>query len=136
MADAKVSMQDIASRLGVSVKTVSGALHGGSIRMSEETRQKVKALADELGYKPNLVARGMRQGFLPILGIVADGLITQPFATEIMRSFDNAARADGLSVVVTNIGGRGVEASVAELQRLMPQTIAYASMYHQVVAIP
>lgn len=136
MADAKVSMQDIASRLGVSVKTVSGALHGGSIRMSEETRQKIKALADELGYKPNLVARGMRQGFLPILGIVADGLITQPFATEIMRSFDNAARADGLSVVVTNIGGRTVEASVAELQRLMPRTIAYASMYHQVVSVP
>ncbi|ODT13267.1 MAG: LacI family transcriptional regulator [Kaistia sp. SCN 65-12] len=136
MADAKVSMQDIATRLGVSVKTVSGALHGGSIRMAEETRQKIKALADELGYKPNLVARGMRQGYLPILGIVADGLITQPFATEIMRSFDNAARADGLSVVVTNIGGRGIEASVAELQRLMPQTIAYASMYHQVVAIP
>ncbi|MCX5578911.1 LacI family DNA-binding transcriptional regulator [Kaistia terrae] len=136
MADAKVSMQDIAGQLGVSVKTVSGALHGGSIRMSDETRQKIKALADELGYVPNLVARGMRQGFLPILGIVADGLITQPFATEIMRSFDNAARADGLSVVVTNIGGRTVEASVAELQRLMPRTIAYASMYHQVVAIP
>jgi DNA-binding LacI/PurR family transcriptional regulator len=137
MSDAKVSMQDIAARLGVSVKTVSGALHGsGSIRMSDDTRQKIKALAEALGYTPNLVARGMRQGFLPILGIVADGLITQPFATEIMRSFDNAARADGLSVVVTNIGRRGIEASVAELQRLMPQTIAYASMYHQIVPVP
>jgi len=33
-----------------SVKTVSGALHGGSGRMSDETRQKIKAIADELGY--------------------------------------------------------------------------------------
>ena len=113
MADAKVSLQDIAGRLGVSVKTVSGALHGGSIRMSDETRQKIKALADELGYVPNLVARGMRQGFLPILGIVADGLITQPFATEIMRSFDNAAAClDGLGAGQRDDATRGVAAAL------------------------
>lgn len=138
MARSKVSLQDIAGRLGVSVKTVSGALNGdGSIRMAEETRQRIRSLADELGYVPNLVARGMRQGVMPIIGIVADGLITQPFATEIMRAFDNSMRADGLSVVVTSTGsGRSVEASVAELQRLMPRAIAYATMYHQVVDLP
>ncbi|MCX5478682.1 LacI family DNA-binding transcriptional regulator [Kaistia geumhonensis] len=138
MSRAKVSLQDIAGRLGVSVKTVSGALHGdGSIRMSSDTRQRIRALAEELGYVPNLVARGMRRGVMPIIGIVADGLITQPFATEIMRAFDNSMRADGLSVIVTSTGsGRPVEASIAELQRLMPQAIAYATMYHQVVELP
>lgn len=138
MSRAKVSLQDIAGRLGVSVKTVSGALHGdGSIRMSPDTRERIRALADELGYVPNLVARGMRRGVMPIIGIVADGLITQPFATEIMRAFDNSMRADGLSVIVTSTGsGRPVAASIAELQRLMPQAIAYATMYHQVVELP
>lgn len=138
MTRAKVSLQDIAGRLGVSVKTVSGALHGdGSIRMSSDTRQRIRALASELGYVPNVVARGMRRGVMPIIGIIADGLITQPFATEIMRVFDNSIRTDGLSVIVTSTGGgRSVEASIAELQRLMPQAIGYATMFHQRVALP
>ncbi|MCX5494777.1 LacI family DNA-binding transcriptional regulator [Kaistia dalseonensis] len=138
MPDAKISLQDIARRLGVSAKTVSGALHGdGSIRMAEGTRARIKALADELGYVPNMVARGMRQGVMPIIGIVADGLITQPFATEILRAFDNSVRTEGLSVVVTSVGDPStVEASVAELQRFMPRAIAYAAMYHQVVDLP
>ncbi|WP_427024908.1 LacI family DNA-binding transcriptional regulator [Aureimonas ureilytica] len=137
MARSTVSLQDIATRAGVSVKTVSGALHNQSIRMSDDTRQRIKAIAEELGYVPNLVARGMRQGTLPIVGMVAEGVITQPFATEIVRSFDNVLRLDGLRAIVTNLRGRDdVVAEVAELQRLMPRSIVYASMYHRTVALP
>jgi DNA-binding LacI/PurR family transcriptional regulator len=138
MTAAKVSLQQIAGRLGVSAKTVSGALNGdGSIRMAEDTRQRIKALADELGYVPNLVARGMRQGVMPIVGVVANGLVTQPFATEILRVFDNSVSAEGLSVVVTSVGGRRtIDSSVQELQRFMPRAIVYAAMYHQVVDLP
>lgn len=137
MSSSKVSLRHIASQLGVSVKTVSGALHNRSIRMSDETRERIRKLAEELGYKPNLVARGMRQGALPIVGLIGEGLITQPFATEIMRSLDNVLRAHGLSVLVTDIGGqRGVEHGIAEIQRLMPSRIAYASMYHRAVPMP
>ena len=136
MPPQKVSLRDIADQLGVSVKTVSGALHNSSIRMSEDTRQRIKALADELGYVPNIVARGMRQGVMPIVGVLADGLITQPFATDIMRSFDHTLRKDGLSVIVTNVGSQdSVGKGVAELQRMMPQKIAYASMYHHFVTL-
>ncbi len=88
-----VSLSDIAERAGVSVKTVSGALHGGSARMSDDTRQKIKAIAEELGYVTNLAARGVRQGWLPLVGVVSDGLITSPFATEIVRGLDGAARS-------------------------------------------
>ena len=67
-----ISLTDIAERAGVSVKTVSGALHGGSARMSEETRQRIKEIADELGYITNLAARSMRQGWMPLIGVVAN----------------------------------------------------------------
>jgi DNA-binding LacI/PurR family transcriptional regulator len=133
----KVSLQFIATRLGVSVKTVSGALHDGSIRMSQDTRERIRALADELGYVPNIVARGMRKGVMPLVGLVADSLITQPFATEIMRTLDNTLRPKGLSLIATSVGGaRSAEAAVNEVKRLMPRAIAYASMYHYVVALP
>jgi DNA-binding LacI/PurR family transcriptional regulator len=132
----KVHLRDIAEKLGVSVKTVSGALHGNSARMSDETRKRIRALADELGYQPNIVARGMRQGVLPLIGLVAEGLITLPFATEIVRSLDNAGRNFGLSVVASNVGApRSAEAGIADAQRFLPKAIVYATMYHRTISL-
>lgn len=132
----KVQMRDIAEKLGVSVKTVSGALHGNSARMSVQTRERIQALAEELGYRPNIVARGMRQGVLPVIGVLAEGLFALPFATEIIRSLDNASRVHGLSVVATNVGGsRGASDALAEAQRLLPKSIIYATTYHRDITL-
>ena len=132
----KVHMRDIAERLGVSVKTVSGALHGYSARMSDETRRRILALAEELDYKTNIVARGMRQGVLPVIGLVAEGLITLPFATEIVRSLDNASRTYGLSVVATNVAAsRSAKDGLAEAQRFLPKAIVYATAYHRTITL-
>lgn len=136
MRDGSVSMRDIAEKLGVSVKTVSGALGGSGIRMSEQTRTRIQALAEELGYKPNIVARGMRQGVLPVIGLVAEGLITLPFATEIVRSLDNASRVHGLSVVATNVGAtRSAGDGIADAQRFLPRAIVYATSYHRTLTL-
>ncbi|MDL2408065.1 LacI family DNA-binding transcriptional regulator [Rhizobium calliandrae] len=137
MTSRPVSLRDIAEKLGISVKTVSGALNNNSIRMSEETRERIRTLADEMGYQPNEIARGMRAGVMPIVGLLADGLVTQPFATEILRQFDNLLRSQGLTVIVTSIhSGEHTEKSINELRRLMPQQIVYASMFHQAIDLP
>ena len=51
-----VSMKDVAAKCGVSVASVSKALNGHS-DISEETRERVRRVADELGYHPNSIAR-------------------------------------------------------------------------------
>jgi DNA-binding LacI/PurR family transcriptional regulator len=131
------SLNDIAERAGVSVKTVSGALHGGSPRMSEQTRQRIKEIAEELGYVTNLAARSMRQGWMPLIGVVADELITSPFATEIIRGLDGAARTSEMAVFAMTLSGRRDVASVIEeVRRFRPRAIAFAAMYHKVVALP
>ncbi|MBB3655081.1 DNA-binding LacI/PurR family transcriptional regulator [Rhizobium sp. BK650] len=131
------SLSDIAERAGVSIKTVSGALHGGSARMSDETRAKIKEIADELGYVTNLAARGVRQGWLPLIGVVADELITSPFATEIIRGLDGAARSAELAVFVMNLGGkRDIVSVLEEVRRFRPRAIAFAAMYHKIVSLP
>lgn len=136
MKDNSVNMRDIAEKLGVSVKTVSGALNGSNARMSTQTRDRILALAEELGYKPNIVARGMRQGVLPVIGLVAEGLITLPFATEIVRSLDNASRLHGLSLVATSVGAnRSAEEGITEAQRFLPKALVYATSYHRIVAL-
>jgi DNA-binding LacI/PurR family transcriptional regulator len=63
-------MMDIAAKCGTSLCTVSNALRGGNGEVSEETRKRVVAVADEMGYDPsqNLSARRMamqRRGTLP-----------------------------------------------------------------------
>ncbi len=132
-----VSLTDIAERAGVSVKTVSGALHGGSARMSQQTRQRIKEIAEELGYVTNLAARSMRQGWMPLIGVVADELITSPFATEIIRGLDGAARASDMAVFAMTLSGRRDVASVVEeVRRFRPRAIAYAAMYHKIVSLP
>jgi DNA-binding LacI/PurR family transcriptional regulator len=132
-----VSLNDIAERAGVSVKTVSGALHGGSARMSEETRQRVKDIAEELGYVTNFAARSMRQGWMPLVGLVADELITSPFATEIIRGLDGAVRASDMAVFAMTLSGhRSIASVLDEMRRFRPRAIAYAAMYHKSVDLP
>ena len=131
------SLNDIAERAGVSVKTVSGALHGGSARMSEDTRQRIKDIAEELGYVTNFAARSMRQGWMPLVGLVADELITSPFATEIIRGLDGAVRASDMAVFAMTLSGhRSVASVLDEMRRFRPRAIAYAAMYHKSVDLP
>ena len=54
-----VGVRDIAQRLGVSVGTVDRALHGKA-GIKPETRTRVLAAAESLGYRPNLAARCLR----------------------------------------------------------------------------
>ncbi|WP_295033579.1 LacI family DNA-binding transcriptional regulator [uncultured Microbacterium sp.] len=66
--DRAVTLQDIADRLGVSRSTASFAITGRG-RVSEETRRRVHEVAQELGYRPNTVARhlkGSRTGMLAL----------------------------------------------------------------------
>jgi DNA-binding LacI/PurR family transcriptional regulator len=52
------TITDVAKRAGVSVSTVSYAVNG-TRPISEETRQRIFAAMEELGYKPNALARGL-----------------------------------------------------------------------------
>lgn len=54
------TVKDVAQRAGVSVATVSRVLNN-SEKVSEQTRQKVLKAIEELGFKPNLLARNFRK---------------------------------------------------------------------------
>ncbi|HEY9365191.1 MAG TPA: LacI family DNA-binding transcriptional regulator, partial [Agromyces sp.] len=66
---ARPTINDVAERAGVSRTTVSNALNGkGTI--GEATIARVKRVADELGYEPNAVARGLRQSKLGVISLL------------------------------------------------------------------
>jgi len=65
-------IKDIAKQAGYSISTVSYALNG-SDKVTEETRQKILTIANELGYVPNGAARMLRSRGTKIIGVyVAD----------------------------------------------------------------
>ncbi len=64
-----VSMKDIARRCGVSVATVSKALNGLP-DIGEETRQRISAVAEEMGYMTNSAARALKTNRTYNLGVL------------------------------------------------------------------
>ena len=65
----KSTIQDVARLAGVSIGTVSNALTGKR-PVADATRQRILAAMDELGYQPNLMARGLVNQRSHVLSIV------------------------------------------------------------------
>lgn len=61
-------IKDIAKIAGVSISTVSYALNGSN-KVTEETRKRIKAIADELNYVPNMAARTLKRQQTNIIGV-------------------------------------------------------------------
>ncbi|MFD7919235.1 LacI family DNA-binding transcriptional regulator [Streptomyces sp. NPDC059740] len=95
------TIKDVAERAGVSVATVSRVLNG--ISPVAETRARVLAAVEQLGYRPNSVARALRTARTGTLGLVI-GDLTNPFFTELANAVEDAARTLGYTLVIGNAG--------------------------------
>lgn len=96
----KVSMKDIAEKVGVSTALVSYVLNGleKEKRVGNEVVQKIHEVAKELKYKPNQIARSLRKGSTNTIGlIVAD--ISNPFFGQLARVIEDEAAKSGYTVV-------------------------------------
>lgn len=67
------TLKDIAREVGVSTMAVSTVLHGKrtTVRVSDETRLRIKEVAQRLRYRPNVAARGLMQHRMNTIGIVS-----------------------------------------------------------------
>ena len=72
--DKPVSIRDVAKESGVSLTTVSLILNKGDQRISEPTRERVRAAIDRLGYRPNRLAQGLQNRRSNILAILVPQL--------------------------------------------------------------
>ncbi len=105
-----VTIRDIAKRAGVSVSTASRALNNHP-KISQKTKDKIKALADEMGYRPNYNAKNLTNGVSNAIGVVFPpgemSLATNPFYVDISIGINRELRRNGvLSVAIANTIGR------------------------------
>ena len=91
---ASVTLRDVAGRSGVSITTVSRILNGREtgVPIRDETRQRVLAVAAELGYKPNLLARGLRGSRSSLIGVIARD-VSDPFHIQVLQGVNEVNRS-------------------------------------------
>src|ERR687887_1937803 len=88
------SLADISRRAGVPIATASRVLNGSSHPVSEATRPRVLAAAEELGYRPSELARALVKRTSRIVGVIV-GDIVDPYFAEIARGVDDVAGPPG-----------------------------------------
>lgn len=93
-------LKDIAKALGVSVSSVSRALHD-SPEVGVELRKKVKCLAEEWNYRPNPFAQSLRKGSPKIIGVVVPSMSSH-FHSSVIAGLEDEARKSGYSVICAN----------------------------------
>jgi len=95
-----VTIKDIAEEADVSVTTVSRVLNDKP-DVSPNTRKNVLEKINELGYKPNSIARGLALQKTNTLGLIIPD-ISNPFFPDIARGVEDMANQKGYSVIFCN----------------------------------
>lgn len=101
-ARGRAKLSDVAREAGVSPAVVSRLLRGDEkLRIREETRQRVLAVAAELRYTPNEVARALRRSEVGILGMAVHDT-SNPVYSEILAGAQAEASAAGYALLLAD----------------------------------
>jgi LacI family transcriptional regulator len=107
---ARPGIREVAEKAGVAISSVSRVLSGHS-DVSPEMRATVMTAVEELGYRPNILAAGLRSQRTMSIGYVVSN-ISNPVLADIVTGAESRLRASGYSLLLTNSeGDAGLDAS-------------------------
>jgi len=133
------TIKDVASLAGVSTTTVSHVLNEvPGKRINSDTRDRVKAAAAELSYRPNRLAQGLRLQRSHTFGFVSDTIGATPYAGLTILGAQRAA-ADSGSLLMFMNSGLDPDLEDREIRALLDRRVdgvVYASDYHRQVTLP
>ena len=116
----QIKLSDIAKRLNVSSVTVSKSLRGHP-DISAETVKKVKAVAKELGYVPNFMARNLSSKNSKMIGVIVPKIAHFFFSTVIESVYD-VAFENGYEIVLT-VSQENPEREILHIQSLLSMRV-------------
>ncbi|MCM3781142.1 LacI family DNA-binding transcriptional regulator [Microbacterium hydrocarbonoxydans] len=111
---------DVAQAAGVSLASASRAMTGGS-GISQAVAEHVRRIAKELGYEPDLHARGLAGGLVPTIGLLVHE-IGDPYFSEIASGVIRSATLENRSVQIAQ-AERTPESELAQVQSLRRQRV-------------
>jgi LacI family transcriptional regulator, galactose operon repressor len=98
-----VTIKDVALRAGVTKQTVSNVINKRPV-VSPVTRERVERAIAELGYTPNLLARGLATGQTMMVGLVMP-TIANPFYAELVEDLERSLEAEGYGIALCTTYG-------------------------------
>lgn len=117
----KVTINDIAQKLGTTPSTVSRALADNK-RVSLKTRELVKKVAMEMGYQPNLVAASLRKGTSDLVGMIVPR-INRHFFSNVISGVEEVLNPKGYSLLIMQ-SHEQLKAEVKAVDSLMRNRVA------------
>lgn len=118
----RATIDDVARLAKVHKATVSRALNPHTEhQIAKTTAQRVKAAARELGYVPNVLARGLRTSSSMTIGVILPDL-TNPFFPPMVRGIENVLGAAGYTALLANTDDRE-EAETAAISSLLARSV-------------
>ncbi|MFV0351269.1 MAG: LacI family DNA-binding transcriptional regulator [Oscillospiraceae bacterium] len=96
----RVTLRSVAEKAGVSIMSVSKALNnkGG---VSKETAAHIKAIAKEMNYKPNLLAKSLRLDETKTFGVIVSDS-SEIVASKVLRGIADASESQGYNIIMAN----------------------------------
>lgn len=135
----RTTLAQVAERADVSLATASFVLTGRTDqRITEETQIRVRAAADDLGYRPNAAAKTLRTGKSGTIAFVSEYVASTPYATRsIAGALQAALKHDTLMFVAETLGEPDIERRL--LHSMMDRRVdgfVYAAMFTREVSVP
>ena len=128
------SMQDVAELAGVSRTTVSFVINKvPDANIPPETHERVWTAVEELGYRPNAIAQGLRSQQTQTIGFISDEIATTPYAGRLIQGAQDWAWEHNNLLLLVNTGGdqKMKETAINMMLDRQVDGIIYATMYHR-----
>lgn len=96
-----VTIAEVARIAGVSKSTVSRYLNGLYDHMGADTRERISRVIAELDYRPNTLARSLKQKRTHTVGAIVANILN-PFSTSIIRGIEDTLQEAGFNLILCN----------------------------------
>jgi LacI family transcriptional regulator len=114
------TMKQVAERAGVSISTVSHVINKTRV-VSDDVRQRVLGIIDEMHYIPSAVARSLKNDKTHTIGVLVPNS-SNPYFAELISWIEDAAFELGYNIILCNAHG-GAQKQAAYLRLLMEKRI-------------
>jgi len=95
-----ITIKFIAEKAGMSFSTVAKALHDDPA-INEKTRDRIKQIALQYNYRPNILAKGLRNRKTKIIGMILNDL-QSPFYSEIYKAIGDVLNKKGYTMLLVD----------------------------------
>lgn len=134
-----LTLKDVAAEAGVSISTVSLVLNNVDAgRVRTEQADRIRRIARDMGYVPNVNARGLATSRSRTIGVLSDTVASTPFAGQLLAGAHSVAHEAGYVLLIVDTDDHpGMEKeAIATLVQRNIEGLIYAVGYHRSVTVP